>query len=204
MGSEKRIKLRKGDYILLLLYAYNKEPIRGRTRLQKMCFLFEKEVLKQFKFDKQLKGNKQLELFDFKPYRYGPFSKKVFIFIDLFVNLGLVEIQFEKNEEATVDNLIFSKYASELDDFEYLEDLYYKYEAKEQDEQPVYKLTNEGEKYTKKIWNQLSKKQREALDKLKKSCVELPLKTLLKYIYLTYQEYTTNSEILKEVIGNAI
>ena len=49
------------DLILLLLFAKGhenaaNEPIRGRTRLMKMVFLFDKEVRRRFNLEKTAEG----------------------------------------------------------------------------------------------------------------------------------------------------
>jgi hypothetical protein len=64
-----KIKFKRGDYLLLLFYADNQTSLKGRTRLQKTAFLFEKEVLKQYRFDQSFDI---AETMDFKPYHYGP------------------------------------------------------------------------------------------------------------------------------------
>ena len=93
-----RIKFKGGDYLLLLLYADAQSPLLGRTRLQKIAFLFEKEILKQYRFDKEFEVS---EVMEFKPYNYGPFSKKVFDFIVFFENLELLGISYEENPLTT-------------------------------------------------------------------------------------------------------
>ena len=52
-------------YPLLLAYAEDDEPIRGKTRLQKIIFLFQQEILTE----------KQKDLgYNFIPFNYGPYS----------------------------------------------------------------------------------------------------------------------------------
>ena len=52
-------------YPLLLAFAEDDEPIRGKTRLQKIIFLFQQEILKERKKDLG---------YNFIPFNYGPYS----------------------------------------------------------------------------------------------------------------------------------
>jgi uncharacterized protein YwgA len=106
-GEEPLSKITGKDLILLLLYAPGKtgeyaEKIEGRTRLQKMVFLFEKEVYPKFKQNKLITEE---DLPRFIPYDYGPFSKQVYDDLEFLIGLGFVETeatseQVEQGEEA--------------------------------------------------------------------------------------------------------
>ncbi|MEM3065301.1 MAG: hypothetical protein QW177_08005 [Candidatus Nitrosotenuis sp.] len=52
-------------YPLLLAYAEDGYPIKGKTRLQKIIFLFQQEIFKE--------KNKDLG-YNFVPYNFGPYS----------------------------------------------------------------------------------------------------------------------------------
>lgn len=187
-------KFKRGDYLLLLLYAYKQAAITGRTRLQKVAFLFEKEVLKQYDFDKEFDIS---ETADFKPYHYGPFSKKVFQFMELFENLGLVEVTEEKNSADKYDADIFIDYLLQQGDSEWIDEL----SETNMDFVPVYRLTGKGEQYVEaRLWKYLDPVKVQALDKLKKDCVETPLKLLLKYIYTNYSSFASESRIKEEIL----
>ena len=189
-----KIKFKRGDYLLLLFYADNQTPLKGRTRLQKTAFLFEKEVLKQYRFDQSFDIT---EAMDFKPYHYGPFSKKVFQFIDLFENLGLVQVGSEKNQETHLDADIFIDDLLQEDDKEWDED----FSEVDVDYIPVYGLTDKGKDYIEaKLWPYLLPEQKQALDSLKKNCIETPLKLLLKYVYTSYPDSAAESQIKDEIL----
>jgi uncharacterized protein YwgA len=190
----ENIKFKRGDYLLLIFYANKQAPLKGRTRLQKTAFLFEKEVLKQYQFDKRFDI---VETMDFKPYHYGPFSKKVFQFVDLFENLGLVQVGSEKNQENRLDADIFIDDLLQEDDRELNED------SSEVDANyiPVYGLTEKGKDYVEvKLWLHLHPDQKQALDRLKKNCVETPLKLLLKHVYTSYPDSAADSQIKEEIL----
>jgi uncharacterized protein len=190
-----KVKFRRGDFLLLLLYADNQSPLVGRTRLQKIAFLFEKEILKQYRFDEEYEIS---EVMEFKAYHYGPFSKKVFDFIDLFENLKLVEKKDEENPEKELENDIFINDLLQEQDKEWAEDVLA--ESKEQCV-PVYRLTEKGKEYIKeKLWKFLDDPKIEALDRLKKSFVETHLKLIIKYVYTRYPEFATESKIKEDIL----
>jgi len=187
-------KIRTGDFLLLLLNAYNATPIEGKTRLQKTVFLFEKEVLKKYKLNKINFG------FEFVPYDYGPFSKKLMDFVELFKNLNLIEIKKGQADEENEDEEIFINdlLEVEVEDAEWLEN----FEDIEAVVQPIYKITEKGINYLNKknIWTNLKEEQQNAIENLKKFCVETPLKIILKYIYTKYPDSAKNSKIKEKIL----
>ena len=78
------------DLLLSFLYSpgvseeYN-EAITGRTKLTKMMFLFEKQIYKQF-----FKDSIDIDLPDFEPYYFGPFSKQLFEDLSFFESIGMI------------------------------------------------------------------------------------------------------------------
>jgi len=74
-------------YILLTLYAGNKEPIHDQLRLEKLLFLVQKEVIEG-------KGlNLSIEDYNFRAYKYGPFTEEVYDDVWRLKELGLVNIE---------------------------------------------------------------------------------------------------------------
>ena len=74
------------DILLMLLLAEGKsgtinEPIKGKTRLQKELFLSQKK----------LKDSGVSELYSFRPYHYGPYSKEIYYDIKWLKKEGIVE-----------------------------------------------------------------------------------------------------------------
>ncbi|MHA1660236.1 MAG: hypothetical protein ACTSUT_14085 [Promethearchaeota archaeon] len=185
-------KIRTGDFLLLLLYAYNKTPIKGKTRLQKTAFLFEKEVLKKYRLN-----NVEFN-FEFEPYDYGPFSKKLMDFVDLFKNLNLIEIKSEQIEEESEDEKIFMNDLLQVEDTEWREN----FEDAEILGQPIYRITKTGIHYIEKknIWGSLTEEQKDAIESLKKFCVETSLKIILKYIYTKHSDWAKNSKIKEKIL----
>lgn len=188
-------KFRNGDYLLLLLYADEQSKIIGRTRLQKISFLFEKEILKRYEFDKKFGLTESLE---FKAYHYGPFSKKVFQFADLFTNFGLIEAIFEINNEKNFDNEIFLDDIIQECDREDWEAVTYELDR---DYVPSYILTKKGKHYVEnKLWNHLNDSQKDALCNLKRGFTNTPLKLLIKLIYTKYPNFAAESKIKEDIL----
>lgn len=96
---------------LALIYANDGEPIEGRTRLQKMVFLMQKELEQRDK-----SGAVGLE-YEFIPYDYGPFSKELYDDLDAMIDQEFVDDTEKPLRSGKV------KYIYEIeDDGEYLVD----------------------------------------------------------------------------------
>lgn len=67
------------------MYANNGKSIEGRTRLQKMVFLMQKELKKPDQPGDFGKG------YNFIPYDYGPFSKELYDDLDVMVEQDFVD-----------------------------------------------------------------------------------------------------------------
>jgi uncharacterized protein YwgA len=193
----KSIKLKRGDILLLLLYVDNCAKIKGRTRLQKMVFVFEKELLKKYGFDKQLEMKKSCD-FEFNAHNYGPFSKKVFELMDFFVNIKMVDASYSNaTEEAFAD-------ISDLDiAIEDLAELNIDLEEEAiPNGEPVYCLTETGKNYVQdKLLKFISAEQIQALTQLKKSFNEYSLNNILKYVYTKYPDMAKESLVREKVLG---
>lgn len=75
---------------LALMRANDEEPVEGRTRLQKMIFLTQKQLEDPDCFN---------EGYDYFPYDYGPFSKELYEDIDNLVEEGVIEEREETEED---------------------------------------------------------------------------------------------------------
>jgi len=69
---------------LSLLYTRNREAVKGATRFQKLVFLVQKE--KRF-----------ADVFDFEPYKYGPYSSELAATVRGLEARGLVKTDTETN-----------------------------------------------------------------------------------------------------------
>ena len=86
-------KLNGADYLLLLLYLNNKQPIYGAIRLTKMMFLFEKEIAPILKKE----GLDSENLPNFIAYNFGPFSKDVYEQVELFKGIKFIQVTDRKS-----------------------------------------------------------------------------------------------------------
>lgn len=179
------------DLLLAFLYAEGKgrqcnEAICGRTRLEKMMFIFEKELSKGFFKDEDV------VLPEFIPYLYGPYSMEVLDDLNFFISIEFIKatetsIKME-NETSEIQNWV------EMDN----DDLWDEVNGAEITEQyeKSYMLTEKGENYTREtIWPQLTDNQKSVIIRLKKQINSMLLDDLLSYVYKKYPEYAKESLI---------
>lgn len=178
------------DLLLAFLYAGGKErekneAILGRTRIEKMMFIFEKELKNDFY------KNKDVCLPEFIPYLYGPYSSEVADDLDFFITIGMidsVETSIIADEKVlSIKNQIDGE--DDLWDEINVDDNVSMYEMK-------YELTEAGINYVQeRIWNDYSINQQSVITRLKTQINSMPLDTLLKYVYTKYPEYAKESLI---------
>ena len=188
------------DEIILTLLAKNNGPIVGTTRLQKLLFLIEKE------------GHIEPEntSFGFEPYRFGPASKSLYDDLEFLVNMGYMEKTGSPNIEPKLHGL---NEIEDLDGEEFLssgddenDDAGNSDEEKEIEIKTagndliVYKITQKGiDQLTKK--GLLESSESKIIDSMRKKYGNKSLIELLRYVYTRYPDYTTESEIRKQVNG---
>lgn len=186
-------KLIGSDYLLLLLYLNNAESIRGAIRLTKMMFLFEKQIAPALK----AKGLDSYKLPDFISYNYGPFSRELYQQLELFKNIGFIDIEDINSDEelADVDNYIENEFDEECFEVEN--------EIKNENKFLNYTITNLGASYVEKeILPVINDEQRMLLQRFKQKVVEMSTKQLLYYVYTKYPDFTDKSLIKDEVLKN--
>jgi hypothetical protein len=187
-------KLNGPDYLLLLLYLSDKAPIKGAIRLTKMMFLFEKELADILK-KKGLESNK---LPEFYAYHFGPFSKELYDQIELFRGIKFI----------TVTNINPIEEMSEVDDLEESEFIAESFENEEDKlfkdgKYMKYEIANLGIRFVEeRLLPSINAEQRSILETFKNKINALPPKFLLHYVYTKYPDYTQNSFIKDEVLGN--
>lgn len=193
----------KKDIVLLLLYVpgltgRKLEPISGRTRFMKGIFLFNKELAPKFKKGREPKVE---EMYEYFPWSYGPFSKGVYADIDFFLNLRFIkampadsqgtaeetaeEIENWSNqtgiENSTLDNpaleFVEEEFSLDVLGVQFVEDILLKGEVTD---------------------DQLA-----LLSKFKERLNGTPLRAILEYVYRTYPEFTSKSEIVDKVLNHS-
>lgn len=186
-------KINGADYLLLLLFLNNKEPIYGAIRLEKMMFLFNMEIASALK-DIGLESN---NLPEFIAYNYGPFSKDVYEQIELFKGIKFIQVVDLKAKEefAEVDELEEMSFDDGMSNNGY--------QLKSDGNYYKYSLLKLGENYVReKILPNISKEQLELLERFKKKITSLYPRELLKYVYSKYPDFTTKSLIIDEVLSD--
>ena len=184
--KKAKTSLLDGKKLLLsILYSPGKtqhfnERIEGKTRLTKMVFLFEKEIQKKF-------INNEIELYEFEPYHYGPFSRQLLSDLEFFISIGFI---------MEVDTDIPIKY-NENDDSYTEEDDDSNKEDKDNDSfEKSYFLSKMGEKYvSENIWPFYSNNQINTLMTFKQKINSISLDSLLRYVYNTYPNMAAKSTI---------
>lgn len=186
-------KLIGADYLLLLLYLNNKEPIKGAVKLIKMMFLFNEQIASILKN----KGLESEKLPHFIAYSYGPFSKDVYEQIELFSSIGFVKItNLNVHEEmAEVDDIVEAEFIDES----YENDI----ELKSDNNFLEYCIDKSGIEFVEKeLIPILTTEHRDILCAFKKKITDMPIRQLLYYVYSTYPEFTEKSLIKDEVLGD--
>lgn len=166
------------------------EPIEGVTRVQKMIFLFEKELVPN------LRKIEKFEYSDsgFMAYKFGPYSNDVSDSLRFFIAADFIvekELQTKKpvsdiEEEKEFDNDI---------EFYYNENDNYDGRLTE------YFLSKKGMRFVEqKLDSMFTFEQREALIEFKVRINSLPLNAILHYVYSSYPDMTEKSTIKDKVL----
>lgn len=191
-------KVKAKDVLLLLLYLpgkndENNEPIVGKTRITKMMFLFEQELLKNFN------NVSQDSLPSFFAYNYGPFSKDLLDDIRFFETIGFIgeEIIDSNPHEAEVAEYMMDINEELVDEEANIENIGYVGE-------PQFYLTKTGKEFVENELlkpNKFTEIQIDILKKFKKRINTLTLNQLLTYVYTKYDEFTEKSVIREKILG---
>lgn len=192
--------------ILALLAAPNdtgrpNAPVVGTTRLQKLLFLAERSLPK-------ISGDRLIRFdFRFEPYRYGPADLHLYQDLEFLLSLGHVSnVRARMSgssipEEASERALSFAYLMGDEDDAELF--------AEVEGETATWEITSSGERVLQGILAGVEGRARatcdtvvEAMGEAKRAYGSWPLAKLLRYVYSTYPELTTSSEIRDRVLGH--
>lgn len=187
------MKLIGADYLLLLLYLNDKEPIKGAVRLTKMMFLFGQQIVPTLK-EKGLESDKLPEFFS---YNYGPFSKDLYQQVDLFKNIGFIDVEDVHSDDdlLIVDNMIENEFVDEC----YEGDVEFKIE----NDYRMYMIADKGCGFVEtELLPNIREEHRILLERFKRKITDMPINKLLYYVYTKYPEFTDKSLIKKEVLKN--
>jgi hypothetical protein len=174
---KQQTALERDDVLLLLLLAMSdrsKQRLASITRIEKLMFLLQKETVF---------SGKVHEKFDFKPWKFGPFSKEIYEDLDLLVSLDLVDV-----EERELANYVDYTEQDELIGSEPGEPVV----------ERVFSLTDRGKKVAEKLRKLISEKDWQEIDGLKRRFESVPLTRLIQYVYHKYPE-TTGKSVLEHL-----
>jgi uncharacterized protein YwgA len=175
--------LETDDAIVLLLGAPGGRDrpgyLEGVTRLEKLIFLLERETPAH---------EWMTEKVDFRSYRFGPFSSKIYEAADTLAAAGMIRDSAKKADDVE-------------DRWEAVTAL-----VDEQDVDPytarTFELTDRGKKYYQVLVDELPPSAEKVLTEFKSKFGNLPLRQLVRYVYERYPQFTDQSEIRDEVLGN--
>lgn len=176
-------RLEIDDTIVLLLGAPTKIPslncrLSGVTRLEKLVFLIERETRLKDLLDEDTA---------FIPYNFGPFSAPVYKAVDSLVAYGLLD-----------DSGTFA--ASDEDSWE--QNWVIGVERPDRYTSRNFILTEKGQRYYDALLKEVPKKYITELARFKEHFGPIPLRQLVRYVYLRYPDMTDRSLIREEVLGN--
>lgn len=184
------------DLLLSFLYSPGveekiNEKIIGRTKIQKMMFLFEDQLYPTF-----FKDSLQISLPEFNPYYFGPFSKELYDYLSFFLSIGMIktsETSIPLSKADSIENYEFENDGPDVS-FEIDCDNSDKYERE-------YFLSEIGVHYVEEnIWAKFSETQKMKLKEFKRKINQLSLDSLLSYVYNKYPDETINSIIAKKYL----
>lgn len=187
-------KLIGSDYLLLLLYLNNKEPIKSAVRLTKMMFIFNKEIVPRL----QKKGViiSLDDLPKFQAYYFGPFSKDIYEQIELFKSIGFIKVK-DLNAKEEMDEADDWEEQAFIDELDSQDNYMYRRDGKLM----KYIILSQGESYVKaNIVKNFTKEQLEVLSEFKSRIIQTSVKAILKYVYTKYPDMMENSLIKEEVL----
>lgn len=175
-------ELEVDDTIVLLLgapskYGHLNNRINGITRLEKLVFLIEQAG----DLDAFL-----AETAEFEPYNYGPFSRKVYQAVETLEAYGLLV-----EENAYAETSDDSWESEEIIGFE--EPVNYS--------ERRFVLTDRGRKYYQSLISDLPAGLPRQVGALKDRFGALPLRQLLRFVYLQFEEFTTRSVIKDDILS---
>jgi uncharacterized protein YwgA len=183
-GTGSARLLDRKDLLLILLGAGGSSSrpaagVCGTTRILKMLFLAAKELAA---------GALVPEPYRFQPYRFGPFAPELHDDLAILGRAGLV-----RRDELDEDGTPVLQSDVRVDEGLGFNGL-----------RTVYRLTARGRRFAAALLKSAVRRKptiEAGLSIIKAQWGVRPLREFLRYIYTRYPEYTTESEILEQVLG---
>lgn len=177
-----RPEVETDDVVVLILGAPGGSAPRGYlegvTRLEKLVFLVERETPVR---------DWLTESADFKSYRFGPFSAKIYQAVDKLAAADLIRDSARKaptsedrweSVTALVDSTDVDPYTTR-----------------------TFELTDRGSRYYAALISELPPNAESTLERFKERFATLPLRQLVRYVYERYPQFTDQSEIRDQILG---
>lgn len=168
------------DLVVLLLGAPGStqiDRIEGITRLEKLAFLADMET--------PIKGWLTEES-GFDSHNFGPFTAKIYEAVDALRGAGLIS-DSETSAEVPDDGW-------EATTVVYGEDVN-PYKTRD------FQLTELGREYYSRVIEILPKEAESTVRELKEKFADMPLRALVRYVYMRYPEFTDKSLIRDQVLS---
>jgi hypothetical protein len=167
------------DLVVLVLGAPEGEGrqgyLEGVTRLEKLVFLLERETpAREWLTERP----------DFRSYRFGPFSAKIYQAVDTLAAAGMLKDSAKDAKTAEDTWEAGSVLVDQLDPYT----------------TRTFELTDLGRRYYVALLNDLPPEAEGTLSAFKKRFVRLPLRQLVRYVYERYPEFTDKSEIRDQIL----
>lgn len=164
--------------ILALLYSKGThrdyESIRGRTRLEKLLFLLQKEGF-------------PIRDYEFEAYDYGPCAMRLYDDLEVLEAYNLIKMKPWKYEDV----------------IETLESEFHEEPSLDRKVE-IFTLTKKGKEKGKKAFDFLKPEQQKKIVEIKKQFNSMPLMELLRYIYNKYPNYAKKSKIRDAIFGSSM
>jgi len=175
------------DLMMTLLYTAGAtgkkcEPVRDTMRLVKLLFLLVKEGGFQ-KFEKE---------FGFEGYDYGPWGGQIYDNIEVLKQVNLITAT-EDNPKSLEEGIADNQLILQLEGISF-----------SQNTVSIYRLTNNGTKVGKKLYDDLSTNELKNIQNIKMKFNRMQLSDLVKYVYSKYTKYTLKSKIKKKVLASSM
>ena len=173
------------DMVIVLMGAPSNLPtledrLEGITRLEKLIFLLQRET----NYSALLTEDPE-----FRPFNFGPFSARVYKAVNYLSAYGLIE---DSAEIAQSDEDMWEQ-------LHVIEDGHRDPYATR-----IFTLTEDGKRYYEALVSELKEHGHDISEMIqfKQKFGSLPLRQLIRYVYNTYPDTTTQSLIRDEVMRN--
>lgn len=174
------------DLVLLLLYANESRGNRtwsGVTRLQKLAFLASEDPGYQ-----NLVVHGDAPTLHFEPYKMGPFTSELYDALQTLTSFQPPLVLTDAGSVPDQDDVETARYVDEVD-------LDYPGTVASTPRPTSFRLSPAGTQVAERLWQDAPPELRELVQRLVDRFGQMPLRQLLRHVYMTHKDMTINSEI---------